>query len=143
MDNNHSKIPLFWCVSEICGDNKSLASGLIHPNSTSLLFVSDSFFQCLIMAFQKMPENLGGKRPIFKKSLAIQKISTDTLVRLLSHESELSADCYDDDHGSTFRARYAGSLVAIWLTILASGKNLDFRKPDCGVKSTEVRKCLR
>ena len=137
------KMPKLWCVTHICSENKSLSSGLIHPNSISLLFLSDSYLKCLKMACQKMPQNLGGKRPILNKSVTIQKVSIDTLMRLLSHEAELSASNYDDDYSQAYRDRYQSTLFAIWTTMIMSKKDLDFRHPDCGVKSSEVRKCLR
>lgn len=143
MNTQIDQMPEFWCVTSICSPNKSLSSGLIHQNSISLLFVSDSFFKCLVMIWQKMPQHLGGSRPVFNKSVTIQKVSEDTLVRLLNYEAERSASNYDDDYSNSFRELFAGSLVAIWITMLMSKKDLDFRKPDCGVKSSEVRKCLR
>lgn len=136
-------IPELWCVTHICSENKSLSSGLIHPNSISLLYVSDSYLRCLKMACQKMPQNLGGARPILNKSVTIQRVSIDTIMRLLDHEAELSASNYDDDYSQTYRDRYQSTLVAIWTTMLISKKDLDFRKPDAGIHASEVRKCLR
>lgn len=133
----------FWCVTRICGDNKNLSSALIHPNSIRLLYVSDSFASCLRMTFQKIPQCLGGQRPILDSNTTIQKVSIDTIMRLFTHESELSADNYDDDYDSTFRARYAGSLKAIWIVMLMGCKDIDFRKPDAGIHASEVRKCIR
>lgn len=95
------------------------------------------------MACQKMPQNLGGKRPIVNKSVTIQRVSIDTIMRLLDHEAELSASNYDDDYGQTYKDRYQSTLVAIWTTMLMSKKDLDFRLPSCGITSIEVRKCLR
>lgn len=134
------KIPALWCVTHICSENKSLSSGLIHPNSIMLLYVSDSYLRCLKMACQKMPQNLGGKRPIVNKSVTIQRVSIDTIMRLLDHEAELSASNYDDDYGQTYKDRYQSTLVAIWTTMLMSKKDLDFRLPSCGITSIEVRK---
>lgn len=137
------KMPKLWCVTHICSENKSLSSGLIHPNSISLLFVSDSYLKCLKMACQKMPQNLGGKRPILNKSVTIQRVSIDTIMRLLDHEAGLSASNYDDEYSQTFIDRYASSLKTIWILMLMGHKDLDFRKADAGVHASEVRKCLR
>lgn len=133
----------YWCVTYISSENKSLSSGLIHPNSISLLYASDSYLKCIKMACQKMPKNLGGKRPILNKSVTIQRVSIDTIMRLLDHEADISASNYDEDYGQVFRDRYQSTLVAIWATMIMSKKDLDFRHPNCGIKSSEVRKCLR
>lgn len=137
------KIPEFWCVTNIFSENKSLSSGLIHPNSISLMYASDSYLKCLKMTCQKMPKNLGGKRPIFNKSVTIQRVSIDTIMRLLDHEADISASNYDEDYGQVFRDRYQSTLVAIWSTMIMSKKDLDFRIPSAGVSYSEVRKCLR
>lgn len=133
----------FWCVTRICGDNKNLSSGLIHHNSIRVLYVSDSFLNCLRMSCQKMPKWLGERRPITESDTTIQKVSIDTVIRLLENESELSASTYDDDHGQSYRDSYSNALLSIWIKMLMSGKIIDLREPDSGVHASEVRKCLR
>lgn len=90
-----------------------------------------------------MPKSLGGRRPITESCTSIQKISIDALMKLLRNQSELSADNYDDEYGSSYRASYAYNLLAIWVSMLMCRKDIDFRKPDAGIHASEVKKCLR
>lgn len=133
----------FWCVTKSSSPEKLRAFEMIHPNSVSLYFVSDSFFECLKMACQKMPYTLGHKRPIFNRYVSIQRLPDNTVLRLMKHEAELSADNFDDDYSDSYRISHARSLLSIWINRLLSGQKLDFRLPSAGVTVSEVRKWPR
>ena len=133
----------YWCVTAIYSDNKSLSSGLIHPNSIRLFYVSDSYFNCMKMVFSRLPKNLGGDIPFFNKYVTVQKVSFHTIMKLLDHEAEITAGNYDDEYGSAFSVMFKDRILSIWLTLINRSKDLDFRIPSAGVSYSEVRKCLR
>lgn len=130
--NNKS---FYYTVLHGMVDNQSLADGLIHPERVNLMYVSESWFDCIKMMIQKTPVYMGQYRPIKSKSVKIYKLPLASVEKLLMNCAENSSDhYYEEDFSSAYRRRYSEKLNNKLLATLAAEKKLDFRKPDAGVK---------
>lgn len=117
----------------------NISDAIIHPNSTHLWYLSESYFDSLKMAFKRMPKNLGGCRPIFRKHTKIMRLSPQTVATLLRHDAEEWASLYDDC-SNAFRSEYAAKLLVAYFKKLVTERKLDFRIPCSGIRiiSTDI-----
>lgn len=130
----------YWAVLSVPFGDKNTASILKNLNSVNLWYVSESYRDCVLMCFKKLPPNLGGKRLAFDKNTVIARLSPMSITKILKHRAELSSDCYDEDFSEGFKAQFARKLYFNFVAELMMERRLDFRLPDAGIelKSSDV-----